>query len=310
MILKDWLRISIAFGAGNFVKWQYIDRLAPEQSLYRLLHDAAFDNDKYVKRLRRITDEQVESILRICDKNSIDVITISDKDFPDGLRYIPDPPALLFVKGKITAVNKRASCAVIGTRKACEYSLYAAKRFAFELARDYDVNIVSGFAAGSDAAAHSGAIEANGCTTAVLGCGILHDYPKGSYLLKKKIAENGAVISEYLPTAQPAKGNFKIRNRLLTGLSDCLLIVEASSESGALNTAGHAAEQGKELFVIPPRDIFSERFAGQAGLISDGAKLALAPRDVAAYLSERHKWKQQADDSGEQADNTSDTKQN
>ena len=122
----------------------------------------------------------------------------------------------------------------------------------------------------------------------MLGCGILHDYPRGTMRRKAEIAQRGAVISEYLPTSSPLAENFKVRNRLITGLADCVLVAEAGERSGSLNSAGHAADQGKELFVLPPHDIFSPSFKGQTALLEDGAQLALSPNDILRYLRKNY----------------------
>ena len=148
--------------------------------------------------------------------------------------------------------------------------------------------MVSGFARGIDTAAHEGALAVEGSTVAVLGCGILHDYPRGTMRRKAEIAQRGAVISEYLPTSTPLAENFKVRNRLITGLADCVLVAEAGERSGSLNSAGHAANQGKELFVLPPHDIFSPSFKGQTALLEDGAQLALSPNDMLRYLRKNY----------------------
>jgi len=200
---------------------------------------------------------------------------------------LDEVPLMLFVFGDISCVKDTCAAAVVGSRKPSEYSESIARAFAGELASK-KAAIISGFAKGIDTAAHRAAIDTGGVTVAVLGCGLLYDYPKGTMRFKKEIAERGAVISEYMPTEEPEKPYFLVRNRLISGLSECTLVVEASRRSGALNTAQHAAQQGKDVFVIPPHDLLSERYLGQSGLLYDGAELALHPSDIYERIVEKH----------------------
>ncbi len=281
---REWLRLHLAFGVTNAKKWEYIDIKRPSESLKAWLSFGALRDDVYVRKYKSLSSEQLDSIIDVCERHGILILTPESERYPKSLLEIANPPSVLFVLGDAKALSS-VCVAVVGARECCEYSAAAAGRFAYELA-DAGLAVVSGFARGTDSAAHEGALEAEGTTIAVLGNGILYDYPHGSMPLKRRIAQSGAVISEYLPTAKPAAENFKVRNRLLSGLCDCVLVTEASSRSGALNTAGHAAEQGKEVFVVPPSDLFDERFLGQSALLRDGATLALSPSDLICYVLE------------------------
>lgn len=289
MNVRDWLRVSFAFGAANIKRWDYIDINDAQSSIAKMLSDNALQNDPYILKYKSISSEQLDSVVEACDRHGIDIITPDDEDYPYDLRFMPNPPAVLFVLGRLDHLSRCAGAAIVGARECSDYSAAVAYNFAREIAAE-KVNVISGLAVGIDTAAHQGALDSGGVTTAVLGCGILYDYPKGSMPLKKRIAEQGAVISEYLPTAKPAKENFKIRNRIVTGLSDCVLVVEAAEHSGALNSASHAAEQGKELFVIPPADLYDPSYAGQISLLTDGARLALSASDMIEYLAEYYRW--------------------
>ncbi|MCD8094657.1 MAG: DNA-processing protein DprA [Ruminococcus sp.] len=282
--IREWIRITLAFGPANFKKWQYIDRKNPAESMLKLLSVERFANDSYLRAYKSVSDAQIDTVLDVCERNEIEFLTPESEDFPEALLELANPPSLLFVKGNAECMSDW-TVGIVGARNCCEYSQNAAYEFGSYLA-EKNLVVVSGFARGIDSAAHSGALDANGKTIAVLGSGILYDYPKGTMDIKNRIAENGAVVSEYMPTANPIADNFKIRNRLLTALSDAVLIVEASAKSGALNTANHAAEQGREVFVIPPADIFNPLFAGQAGLLHDGAQLALTPEDIEMYIND------------------------
>lgn len=284
---RNWLRITYAFGAANVKTWQYIDINKPLESLERLLSNSALQTNVYVRSLRSVSNAQLDGIAETCERNGIEIVTPQDGDYPEKLRGLPDPPSVLFVLGDISVINDMPSAAIVGARDCCEYSKAAAAHFSEELSRR-GVSVISGFARGIDQAAHTAALSAGGVTAAVLGSGILYDYPRGSMRLKREIARCGAVISEYLPTARPAAENFKVRNRLITGLADCVLVVEAGERSGALNSAYHAAEQGREVFVLPPANIFDPNFKGQTGLLRDGASLALGPEDMLDFLRDRY----------------------
>jgi DNA processing protein len=168
---------------------------------------------------------------------------------------------------------------MIGARNAEDHSLRICSEITGKLARK-GVVIVSGFAQGIDRCAHKSCIDCGGKTIAVLGCGIGYDYPKGSLGLQEKIAQNGVVISEYPPLVPPQREFFRRRNRLIAALSEKLLVIEASDTSGCLNTVNHALQQGREVYVIPPNDICSRRYAGQCSLIRDGANIAFQPCDL------------------------------
>lgn len=287
--VKEWLRITLAFGMTDIKKWNYIDINHAYESYSIVTSDKTLQNDRYIRAMRSLSDKQLDGILSVCDKNGIFIVTPDDIDYPTGFRYLANPPSVLFVMGNTDVLSEMPSAAVLGARDCCEYSARTAYRFSYELA-SAGINVVSGLARGVDSSAHTAALEAGGITTAVLGSGILCDYPAGTRSLKRQIAVKGAVISEYLPTAKPAKHTFKVRNRLVTALCECALIVEASERSGCLNSAAHAAEQGKELFVLPPRDVFSERFAGQCGLIRDGADIAFSPADIIHFIRDLNRF--------------------
>lgn len=281
--VREWLRVLMAFGCGNYDIWRCIDKERPEDSLEKMLEESA-PNNPYVSRYNKISYDETEELLKLCEKNHIDVVTFQNVNYPRLLKYIDNPPAVIFVYGQTDCFNQSTHAAIVGARDCCEYSRKAAFRFANELALR-NVGIVSGFARGIDSAAHIGALKADGVTIAVLGCGILCDYPRGTMGFKRDIAKKGAVISELFPNAPVHPFNFKMRNRLISGISSAVIVAEASEKSGSLNTASHAADQGKDVFVIPPRDIFDGRFSGQAGLLRDGASVVCSPDEILDYLS-------------------------
>lgn len=219
--------------------------------------------------------------LRECEAQGLTVLTESGPDYPDTLRNIPDAPGVLYVRGSLQPSDGLA-VAVVGTRHASQYGLAQAERFASGLAR-CGYTIVSGLARGIDAAAHRGALKANGRTLAVLGSGVLNIYPPEHAPLASEVANRGAVISENPPTAPPLAGAFPQRNRIITGLSLGVLVIEASDRSGALISARHAMEQGRDVFALPGR-VDNRMARGCHKLIRDGAKLVESIDDVLEEL--------------------------
>lgn len=212
----------------------------------------------------------VEAVVDWCDENDVRIVTSAEDDYPPSLESLPDAPPLMFLRGRFSAGDSLA-VGIVGTRHATQYGLREAARFARDLARS-GVTIVSGMARGIDAAAHRGALEAGGRTIAVLGGGLAHIYPPEHKGLCSEIAAAGAVISEYAPDAPPRGPMFPQRNRLISGLSLGVLVVEAAGRSGSLITARHAAEQGREVFALPG-PVTSRVSHGCHTLIRDGAHL-------------------------------------
>jgi len=223
----------------------------------------------------------VEAELALCRERGVAVVIEPDKAYPSRLKEIPDPPGVLFVRGKMVPADGLA-VAIVGTRHATHYGLAQAERLAGGLARA-GYTIVSGLARGIDAAAHRGALKAGGRTIAVLGSGVLNVYPPEHEGLADEIHGRGAVISENPPLSPPLAGAFPQRNRIVTGLSLGVIVVEAADRSGALISARHAMEQGREVFAVPGR-VDSRTSRGCHRLIRDGAKLVETIDDVLEEL--------------------------
>ncbi|MBR4942155.1 MAG: DNA-processing protein DprA [Clostridia bacterium] len=221
---------------------------------------------------------EADRVLGQCATLGIGVITMQDASYPDRLRNIPDPPAVLYVKGRLPSFDLYPAIAVVGTRKPSAYGLYAAKRISEELA-DAGVIIVSGMAAGCDSAAHSGALHAGRPTVAVLGCGPDICYPRESTLIYSDIPVHGAIVSEYPPGTAPTKLSFPRRNRIISGLSNGVLVAEAPDKSGALITADLALSQGRDVYAVPG-NIDSPASLGGNKLIKQGAKLVTGAADI------------------------------
>lgn len=219
----------------------------------------------------------VEEELNKIQKDGAKIITLEDDNYPELLKNIFDPPVVLYVKGEIKREDVKA-LAIVGSRLATSYG----KKVAFDMAKDLSgrgFTIVSGMARGIDTYAHKGALEAKGRTIVVLGCGIDIVYPPENRELWKEIVKNGAVITEYPYGSIPDKGNFPRRNRIISGLSKGVLVVEAGTKSGSLITANLALEQGREVFAIPGR-ICSKFSQGTNDLIKQGAKLVESYQDI------------------------------
>lgn len=206
----------------------------------------------------------------------VKIITILDENYPKKLQNIPNRPKILYTKGKDLGID--FSIGIVGSRKCTDYGKWSCSKFSRELA-EVGVTIISGMATGIDSISHRQALESNAYTVAVLGCGVDIVYPKKHLGLYNDIIENGTLVSEYPLGTPPKPHNFPMRNRIISGLSDGVVIVEAKEKSGSLITANYALEQGKDVFAIPGNinSIFS---SGTNKLIKDGAIPLLNIRDI------------------------------
>ena len=209
-------------------------------------------------------------------------INMNSKYYPERLRNIDDPPKELYCLGNLELLNYKNNIAMIGSRNCSSYGERAAKDFAYNLAKE-DICIVSGLAKGIDSFSHIGALNAKGKTIAVLGSGLDNIYPKENIkLVEEIINNNGLVISEYPLGTKPLKYHFPARNRIISGLSDSVLVVEARKNSGTNITVDFALEQGKDVFVIPG-NIYSKTSDGTNFLITEGAIPVMSYKDILNY---------------------------
>jgi DNA processing protein len=236
---------------------------------------------KLSQAIGRVATADVEAEIELCRRERVAILTPDGAGYPRMLREIHDPPPVLFARGSITSKDSLA-IAIVGSRHGTQYGLQQAERLAGSLARA-GFTIISGLARGIDAAAHRGALAAGGRTIAVLGSGVLSIYPPEHVELAEEVTAAGAVISESPPRAQPMTGAFPQRNRLISGLSLGVIVVEASNQSGALITARLAMEQGREVFAVPGR-VDNRMAHGCHRLIRDGAKLVETAEDVLEEL--------------------------
>jgi DNA processing protein len=209
-------------------------------------------------------------------------VSIAASEYPPALREIPDPPPLLWVRGRVETLHAPRLVAVVGARAASRQGLEVAAAIGGGLAAA-GVIVVSGLARGVDTAAHRAALEAGGASIAVLGSGLDRLYPREHALLADALVEHGAMVSEYQPGTPPLAGHFPLRNRIISGLSAATVVVEASEKSGSLITAGAALEQGREVMAVPG-SVATGRHRGAHALLRDGATLVERAEDVLAAL--------------------------
>ncbi len=250
---------------------------APEKELREAGLDRRSLANLLALRQRVDLDREMERL----ERADVQVITWEDPDYPRRLRQIYNAPPVLYVKGALLPQDEWA-VAVVGTRRPTDYGREAARVLAEGLARQ-GITVVSGLALGIDAEAHKAALDAGGRTIAVLGSGFRHLYPARHIPLARRIVEQGAVISEYALDVRPEASNFPPRNRIISGLSLGVVVVEAGERSGALITARYAAEQGREVFAVPG-PIFHHPSTGTNRLIQQGAKAVTSVRDILEEL--------------------------
>lgn len=231
---------------------------------------------------RDLAFQQFDSL----NQYGITFLTPLDTEYPFRLRMLPDYPMGLYIKGKVPD-EERPTVAIIGARACTSFGSQMAEQIAGILARE-NIQIISGLAAGIDGAGHRGALKEQKDTYAVLGCGVNICYPKEHYRLYESIVKQGGIISEYPLGTEPRKQNFPIRNRLISGLSDVIVVVEARKQSGSLITADIGLEQGKEIFAMPGR-MNEPLSSGCNSLIQQGAGILSSPYDIIDYLG--LKWK-------------------
>lgn len=276
------LRLCMVSGVGPLTRRRLLDRFGSAAKVFEAEPAALREVDGVGPKLLRALTAAVREIdvakeIAFCREKQITLLLEMAAAYPRPLKDIHDPPGVLFVRGEVTPADALA-VAIVGTRHATAYGLAQADRLASGLAHA-GYTIISGLARGIDAAAHSGAMKAGGRTIAVLGSGVLEIYPPEHERLAQQVMEHGAVISESHPLSPPLAGSFPQRNRIISGMSLGVIVVEASERSGALITARLAMEQGREVFAVPGR-VDNRNSRGCHKLIRDGAKLTETVDDV------------------------------
>ncbi len=227
-----------------------------------------------VKALMNRDMTKTQKILNICAEKDIGILPFNSQQYPPLLRNIFDPPLVLYYRGVLPDFAAQPVVGMVGTRKASVYGMNVARNFGYEIALCGGL-VVSGGADGIDAAAMEGALVAEAPAVGVLGCGVDVVYPKSNRALFEKIVKNGCLLSEYLPGTKPYRWNFPERNRIISGMSNCVLVAEAPEESGALITAEHAFTQGREVFAVPG-NVGTKTCAGSNALLQDRATAAVS----------------------------------
>lgn len=284
---KYWLWLSLVFGKSIRSIWQVMCAFeTASEAYYELCNDCRFFEltDREKSNIKSTSLHHAEEIIEKCEKKGIGIIGYSSEKYPSKIKYLCDPPAVLYYKGNIDCLCGTKTVTTVGTRRASDYALYAADRICSELANS-GIVIVSGFAVGIDIKTHLAAVASNMPTVCVLGCGIDVNYPGENFQYRDKIIDAGGVfISEFNPGTTAFGSNFPRRNRVLAALGQAAIVFQASVSSGALITADLAAKQGREVFCLPPPDIFSYEYSGNTELLRSGAIPLLGSNDVMAYI--------------------------
>ena len=280
MIYLIWLSI---LDFKPIEKLQLIQIIGTPEKIFKLTEKQLREytnSEEIIKKIMSSEKRQkAEEILNKMERENIRIITLMDKTYPKNLQRIYDKPILLYAKGNTNLLKSLKKISSIGSRNCSEYGKIVTQKFSYMLAKK-DYTIVSGMAKGIDSYAHKGALTAQGNTIAILGSGVNYIYPEENKRLYNKILEqNGLILSEYGIDTKPIPEYFPARNRLISGISDKILITEASRKSGTMITANFAIEQGKTVYAVPG-NITSTRSEGTNELIKDGAILVNSLEDI------------------------------
>ncbi|MDF2155106.1 DNA-processing protein DprA [Vibrio sp. CAU 1672] len=287
--LAAWLKLSCVPGVGGVRLSQWLAKDSPQNivnySQQQLRHLGL--TDKQLKSWSSL-DNEVDVCLQWQAASKLHhIITLADAAYPPLLREIAAPPPVLFVKGVCSCLSL-PQIALVGSRNASVDGRQHARQFAIELVQ-HDLLITSGLALGVDGHAHDGALQGRGQTIAVLGSGVAEVYPARHRGLAERIVESGALVSEFRPHAKPRAENFPRRNRIISGLSLGVLVIEAAEKSGSLITARYAAEQGREVFALPS-SLNADNARGGNQLIRNGACLVQGAQDVLDEIQSLLNW--------------------
>ncbi len=283
---ESWIALNNISGLGPVRIGQLLKHFGTPEEVFRTPADLLRKQGLIPEScIRRIKDESLFSDahkqLEKCRDSGVEVVTLNDDQYPMYLKEIFAPPPVLYVKGDMSAFNHHAF-GVVGTRSPTIYGKQVAQRITSDISSS--LVIVSGLARGIDTVAHESCLESGGRTIAVLGCGIDRIYPKDNEKLAEKICAQGALISEFPLGAAPEAFNFPRRNRIISGLSCGVLVVEAGKKSGALITAHYALQQGREVFAVPG-PITSPMSIGTLNLLKQGATPVGSAHDIMENLA-------------------------
>lgn len=290
-MLLYWIWLALLPGLTDFQKTGLLQRFSTPEELYHGklegLPRPLSPREQEVLENRDLT--KARQILSACREKGIYILCYTDDDYPEKLRHIPQPPVLLYCLGALPEWDQRPLIAVVGTRKASGYGLQAARRISAQICACGGL-VVTGGAAGVDTFAMHGALDGERGPIVVLGCGVDVAYPKSNQTLLQLVTKTGCIVSEYPPGTPAIRWHFPERNRIISGLCDGTLVVEAPEHSGALITAASAAEQGRDLFVVPG-NIGMGTNEGSNGLLRRGAIAVFSGYDILKEYEGRYPGK-------------------
>lgn len=281
-----WLSLKKAMTAAKMQK--LFTFIPTPKKMYDMSKDEFSKIKGFDKRtIDVLSDKRLDRVMEVkdlCRKYNIRILTFDSPNYPENLKQIPAPPYVLYTRNeKPVNLNAYIRIAIVGNRESTDYGEKIAHSFSYDLASN-GIAVVSGMAKGIDSAAHRGCLDAGGLTVAVMGCGLDIPYPKENKDLMEEIIKTGIAISEYPPKDEPLSWHFPQRNRIISGLSQGTLVVEAPIHSGSLITARYAIEQDRDLFAIPG-DITKERSEGTNNLLKEFAIPATSARDIFDHYS-------------------------
>jgi len=283
--LKAWLALSLTRGLGGENARRLLKEFGSPEAVFAASASslkAVVKSNVAAEISAGIPEDAIAPTMAWLEDDSNHIVTLADRDYPQALLNIPDPPLLLYVKGRLDLLN-HLSLAIVGSRSATPQGISNAEAFAQTLSNS-GLCIISGMAHGIDAAAHRGALRGQGSSVAIVGTGLDKVYPAANRDLAHALAQQGALISEFPLGTPPLAANFPCRNRIISGLSAGCLVVEASLQSGSLITARLALEQGRDVFAIPG-SIHVPQSKGCHALLKQGAKLVETAQDILEELS-------------------------
>lgn len=280
--IKYWIWLSRLEGLSPKTLMELLERYKTPKELWNKTKEELILDGIKEKQADEIVNPKyrhnLDKYLEYMNNNNIELINIYDKYYPDRLKVIYDPPVVLYVKGN-KKILKEKGISIVGCRLCTKYGEKIAKKLSYNLSLN-NINIISGLAKGIDSFAHRGTLMAHGRTLAVVGCGLDRVYPQENKKLFDEIISNGgAVISEYIIGTKPLAQNFPRRNRIISGLSDGVVVIEAREKSGTLITVDFALEQGKNIYAVPG-NIDSPNSYGTNELIKQGAKIITNLQDI------------------------------
>ena len=277
-----WIWLASIDGLGAIRKMRALQKFRTPENFYKASKDEILSIDGFGEAIYRKIEnskdlKNVEKLILLNEKYGVKYINFFDDEYPENLRNIYDMPITLFYKGDITLLKEK-NVAIIGSRNASNYGLKNAYNIAKDCIKE-NYTVVSGLARGIDSYAHKGALAACGKTIGVLGCGLDIVYPKENFELYREIIERGLIISEHVLGTRPSPENFPMRNRIISGIADKIIVVEASVNSGTSITVNCALEQGKDVYAVPG-NINSNMSIGTNKLIKDGAGMYTCINDL------------------------------